>query len=40
MALDAVTAVFLAAVVLFFFLLFLFVRRIITSFSEGYHERR
>lgn len=40
MALDAVTAAVIAAVVLFFFFIFLFLRRIATSFAEGYEERR
>ena len=40
MALDAVTAAVLGAVVLFFFFIFLFLRRIVTGFSEGYRERR
>lgn len=40
MPLDAPTAAVIGAVALFFFLLFLFVRRIITSFTEGYQERR
>jgi ABC-type multidrug transport system permease subunit len=40
MALDAVTAAVIGGVALFFFLLFLFVRRIFTSFTEGYQERR
>lgn len=40
MAFDAVTAAVIGAVALFFFLLFLFVRRIVTSFTEGYQERR
>lgn len=40
MALDAATAAVIGAVALFFFFLFLFVRRIITGFTEGYQERR
>lgn len=40
MALDAVTAAVLGALVLFLFFVFLFVRRILTGFSEGYRERR
>lgn len=40
MALDAVTIAVIGAIVLFFFAIFLFLRRIITSFSEGYEERR
>lgn len=38
MALDLVTAAVIGAVALFFFLLFLFVRRILTSFTEGFRE--
>lgn len=40
MALDLVTAAVIGAVALFFFFLFLFVRRVLTSFSAGYRERR
>ena len=40
MAFDLVTAAVIGAVALFFFVLFLFVRRVLTSFSEGYQERR
>lgn len=40
MALDLATAAVIGAVALFFFLLFLFVRRIITSFTEGFREGR
>lgn len=40
MALDAVTAAVIGAVALFFFVIFLFLRRIVTSFTEGYEERR
>lgn len=40
MAPDAVTAAVIGAVVLFFFFVFLFLRRIVTSFAEGYEERR
>lgn len=40
MPLDAATAAVIGAVALFFFLLFLFVRRILTSFSEGFREGR
>lgn len=38
MALDAATAAVIGAVALFFFFLFLFVRRIVTSFREGFRE--
>ncbi len=38
MALDLPTAAVIGAVVLFFFVLFLFVRRILTSFTEGFRE--
>jgi ABC-type multidrug transport system permease subunit len=40
MAIDAVTAAVIGAVALVFFLMFLFVRRIITSFSQGYRKGR
>ena len=40
MALELATAAVIGALVVFFFLLFLFVRRILTSFAEGYEERR
>lgn len=40
MPIDAVTAAVIGAVALFFFFIFLFLRRIITSFTEGYEERR
>jgi len=40
MALDAATAAVIGGVALFFFLMFLFVRRIITSFTQGYKEGR
>ena len=40
MAFDAATYAVIGAVVLFFFVLFLFVRRVLTSFAEGYEERR
>jgi hypothetical protein len=40
MALDLATAAVIGAVALFFFFLFLFVRRIITSFTEGFREGR
>jgi ABC-type multidrug transport system permease subunit len=40
MALDAATAAVIGGVALFFFLMFLFVRRIITSFTRGYKEGR
>lgn len=40
MPVDAVTAAVLGGVVLFFFVLFLFIRRIATSFTKGYEERR
>ena len=40
MAFDPVTAAVLGGLVLFLFFVFLFVRRILTGFSEGYRERR
>ena len=40
MPIDAATAAVIGAVALFFFFLFLFVRRVVTSFTEGFRERR
>jgi len=40
MALDPLTAAVLGVVILFFFVLFLFLRHILASFNAGYQERR
>lgn len=40
MALDPLTAAVIGVVIVFFFVLFLFLRHILASFNAGYEERR